>query len=156
MEVNKKGFTLIELLAVIVILAVIALIATPVILQIITKARKSASVDSLYGVMAAAKSTYMETLLDTKQMELPAYIECNGTDCQIYHATPKPDATNPTTYEKGDAQTAATTVKFSGSIPTGDLIIDKEGKIVPTAENTFIKVNGFDCSIKANDTVECK
>ena len=32
---NKKGFTLIELLAVIVILAIIALIATPIILGII-------------------------------------------------------------------------------------------------------------------------
>ena len=32
---NKKGFTLIELLAVIVILAVIALIATPMILNVI-------------------------------------------------------------------------------------------------------------------------
>ncbi|MCI8544918.1 MAG: prepilin-type N-terminal cleavage/methylation domain-containing protein, partial [Bacilli bacterium] len=39
---RKKGFTLIELLAVIVILAVIALIATPIILNIIEKARKSA------------------------------------------------------------------------------------------------------------------
>ena len=31
----KKGFTLIELLAVIVILAIIALIATPIVLEII-------------------------------------------------------------------------------------------------------------------------
>ena len=36
----KKGFTLIELLAVIVILAIIALIATPIILGIINDARK--------------------------------------------------------------------------------------------------------------------
>ena len=39
----KKGFTLIELLAVIVILAIIALIATPIILGIIEDARKGAS-----------------------------------------------------------------------------------------------------------------
>ena len=36
----KKGFTLIELLAVIVILAIIALISTPMILGIIEKAKK--------------------------------------------------------------------------------------------------------------------
>lgn len=36
---NKKGFTLIELLAVIVILAIIALIATPLVLKYIDKAR---------------------------------------------------------------------------------------------------------------------
>ena len=39
---KKKGFTLIELLAVIIILAIIALIATPIILNVIDDARKSA------------------------------------------------------------------------------------------------------------------
>ena len=39
---RNKGFTLIELLAVIVILAIIALIATPIVLGIINDSRKSA------------------------------------------------------------------------------------------------------------------
>ena len=39
---RKNGFTLIELLAVIVILAIIALIATPIILGIVDNARKDA------------------------------------------------------------------------------------------------------------------
>ncbi len=38
----KKGFTLIELLAVIIILAIVALIATPIILNVINDARVSA------------------------------------------------------------------------------------------------------------------
>ena len=42
----KKGFTLIELLAVIVILAVIALIATPIILNIVDDSKKSAAKES--------------------------------------------------------------------------------------------------------------
>ena len=42
----EKGFTLIELLAVIVILAVIALIATPIILDIIEDTKKSAARES--------------------------------------------------------------------------------------------------------------
>jgi len=37
----KKGFTLIELLAVIIILAIIALIATPIVLDIVDDAKKS-------------------------------------------------------------------------------------------------------------------
>ena len=36
----RKGFTLIELLAVIVILAIVALIATPLILNVIDDSRK--------------------------------------------------------------------------------------------------------------------
>lgn len=39
---TKKGFTLIELLAVIVILAIIALIATPIIMGVIDDAQKGA------------------------------------------------------------------------------------------------------------------
>ena len=55
---NKKGFTLIELLAVIVILAIIALIATPIILGVINDAKKNAFEDTAYGVAEAAKLYY--------------------------------------------------------------------------------------------------
>ena len=41
-QINKTGFTLIELLAVIIILAIVALIATPIILDVVDDARKSA------------------------------------------------------------------------------------------------------------------
>ena len=61
---KKKGFTLIELLAVIIILAVIALIATPIVLNVIDNARKSANKDSAYGLLDSAKLYYMESLLD--------------------------------------------------------------------------------------------
>lgn len=46
---NKKGFTLIELLAVIVILAVIALIVTPIVTNIIAQAKESANARSVEG-----------------------------------------------------------------------------------------------------------
>ncbi len=46
---KRKGFTLIELLAVIVILAVIAMIATPMIMNVIEKVRKSAFESSIKG-----------------------------------------------------------------------------------------------------------
>ena len=39
----KKGFTLIELLAVIIILAIIALIATPIVLNVVDDAKDSAA-----------------------------------------------------------------------------------------------------------------
>ena len=52
---KRKGFTLIELLAVIVILAIIALIATPMILGVIEKARKGASEQSALGYVDAVE-----------------------------------------------------------------------------------------------------
>ena len=52
---KRKGFTLIELLAVIVILAVIALISTPMILGVIEKAKKGAAIESVNGILDAAE-----------------------------------------------------------------------------------------------------
>ena len=63
MRKNEIGFTLIELLAVIVILAIIALIATPMVLEIITKARKSAAQDSIYGIMEATSLAYVHAIV---------------------------------------------------------------------------------------------
>lgn len=59
---RNKGFTLIELLAVIVILAIIALIATPIILGIINDARDSAKTRSAELVATGVEyaiTTYM-------------------------------------------------------------------------------------------------
>ena len=64
---NKKGFTLIELLAVIIILAVIALIATPIVLNVVEQAREKAAVNSAYGVIDTAKLYYTESLLDSSK-----------------------------------------------------------------------------------------
>lgn len=54
----KKGFTLIELLAVIVILAIIALIATPIILGIINDARDEAKQRSAELVVQSVELAY--------------------------------------------------------------------------------------------------
>ena len=64
MKMNKKGFTLIELLAVIVILAIIALIATPIILGVIDNARRNAARDAAYGVIDKLRLDYVETLYE--------------------------------------------------------------------------------------------
>ncbi len=59
---KNKGFTLIELLAVIVILAIIALIATPIILGIINDARteaKKRSAELAYSGVEYAVTSYM-------------------------------------------------------------------------------------------------
>ncbi|MBS7020970.1 MAG: type II secretion system protein [Firmicutes bacterium] len=63
---REKGFTLIELLAVIVILAVIALIATPLIMGTITKAKKNAFKDTAYGILKAGEKYTAEILLESE------------------------------------------------------------------------------------------
>ena len=66
MKTNSKGFTLIELLAVIVILAVIALIATPLIMGVIDDARKGSAKNGAYGYVKAVENTIAtEMIKDT-------------------------------------------------------------------------------------------
>lgn len=60
----KKGFTLIELLAVIVILAIIALIATPMILGVIESAKKGSAENSAIGYIQAIDSTNIQNMVE--------------------------------------------------------------------------------------------
>ena len=59
MKQNRKGFTLIELLAVIVILAIILLIATPTVLNLIEDARRGAARNSAMGYIDALEKHIM-------------------------------------------------------------------------------------------------
>ena len=61
---TKKGFTLIELLAVIVILAIIALIATPMILGVIDSAKKGAAENSTYGYIDAIEKSNLLGMIE--------------------------------------------------------------------------------------------
>ena len=64
---NKKiGFTLIELLAVIIVLAIIALIATPIIFNVIENAKIKSLENSCYGVIDAVRTKYVEGLLNSE------------------------------------------------------------------------------------------
>ena len=71
---KRKGFTLIELLAVIVILSIIALITTPMILNIIEETRKKASIESVNGILDAAEKYEITSMLEgeeTRRFEFP-------------------------------------------------------------------------------------
>lgn len=63
----KKGFTLIELLAVIIILAIIALISTPIVLNVVDSAKKSADKSTAYALLDAAKLYKSEALFDSSK-----------------------------------------------------------------------------------------
>ncbi|MDD3391922.1 MAG: prepilin-type N-terminal cleavage/methylation domain-containing protein [Bacilli bacterium] len=74
----KNGFTLIELLAVIVILAIIALIATPLIMNIINEAQIGAFEDSSYAIINAAEQGYAASLISDTTSELTEYSYTDG------------------------------------------------------------------------------
>lgn len=62
---NKNGFTLIELLAVIVILAIITLIATPIILNIINSSRENAAKQSAELIINEVELAYSASYMSS-------------------------------------------------------------------------------------------
>ena len=68
MKNKKNGFTLIELLAVIIVLAIIALIATPIIFNVIENAKIKSLENSCYGVIDAIRTKYAEGLLNLNKI----------------------------------------------------------------------------------------
>ncbi len=66
----KSAFTLIELLAVIIILAIVALIATPIILDVIEDAEKSANLSEANLILSGAETFYATSRLTEENEEL--------------------------------------------------------------------------------------
>ena len=126
MKKNTKGFTLIELLAVIVILAVIALIATPIILNLIEKARQGAAESSAYAYIEAAEKAAVVKMMSSPNTKV--YGACTASkDAETKAA--KLTCTNGgelTLDVKGDIATGGTVTfdETTGSITTAeDLVI---------------------------------
>ena len=90
MKEKNKGFTLVELLAVIVILALIALIATPIILNVINDAKKQAAKDSAYGYMDAVEKYIVSSELEDKSIQDRTYSveELNSMGVSVKGSTP--------------------------------------------------------------------
>ena len=64
-NLRKKGFTLIELIAVLVIIAILALIVTPLVMNIIRKARVAADKRSIDAYGRSIELAIAGYLLDT-------------------------------------------------------------------------------------------
>ena len=81
---KKKGFTLIELLAVIVILAIIALIATPIILGIINDAREESNERSVELYASAVRNGIAAyQLREGKEVTAGTYNETNKLPFEV-------------------------------------------------------------------------
>ena len=76
---KRKGFTLIELLAVIVVLAIIALIATPIVMNTIKNAKKGAAERSTDNYIKQVETAVAEAKLENKSVPNGTYnIDGNG------------------------------------------------------------------------------
>jgi type IV pilus assembly protein PilA len=122
MKVNSKGFTLIELLAVIVILAIIALIATPIILGIIEDARKNSGARSVEGyakAITSAVTSYMGKHADASVKQPNICLTVPGTDEDIEcYIDATADAKDGTT-----SMTGATPATYDGAQVTCESLV---------------------------------
>ncbi len=130
MKNNKKGFTLIELLAVIVILAIIALITAPIILNVIEDARRDSAKDKAWGVVDAIKLAYAQDQTGSATYTL-------GTPIDL-----KPSTGSPTL--------GSVAIKASGEMPaSGQAMIQTDGSIVVVG----LKFNkdGYTCATQKSE-----
>ena len=118
---SNKGFTLIELLAVIVILAIIALIATPTILGVIETARKGSAEQSALGYIDAVEKQVAIDMLDETNKKVTIKAD-NTIDVPVTGLTVKgtaPDA---------DSNSSITINATTGIISSAKLQITLSGK----------------------------
>lgn len=126
MKKNEKGFTLIELLAVIVILAIIALITTPIVLDLISNARLDAAKDKTYGVIDAVRLAYTQNQVTDN----PAVGDSNNIIT--------------VTFGSGAPKVGTTNVSISGEAPTGGTVeINTQSGTVVAKDLLF---SGFTCN----------
>ena len=70
---RKKGFTLIELLAVIVLLAIVMLVSSPIVLNIINNSKNKATLRSAEMYVKALENSLGNIMLDEIQIEDGTY-----------------------------------------------------------------------------------
>ena len=131
----KKGFTLIELLAVIVILAVIALISTPIIMEVISGAKDEALKDSTYGIIKAAEQEVTTSILD----------DGSATGIYEHNGTELTNGTN--------------VIEYSGEVydqTTVSIEADGDIRVAIYDEGTCVKGDLEDLYVFDTDLISCK
>ena len=136
----KKGFTLIELLAVIVILAIIALIATPRIMAAIEQARKEAFRNDVYGIVKAVERDYVKRILDEEKVGVTYEFE-------DYNQTVTPEHIDELAFTGKGPKNGTIIVDEEGNI---DLALDDDnwcGKLSLDGEVTLEDINEGPCEV---------
>lgn len=134
MRRNTKGFTLVELLAIIVILAIIALITTPVILNVIENSRLNAAKDKAWGTIDAVRVAYATAQTDEQEVSIPYTVKFSDTDKKACTTGSESECTG---------YIGSTEVKASGDNPEdGTVTIASDGSMTATK----LKFGNYYCS----------
>ena len=112
---KKRGFTLIELLAVIVILAIIALIATPIILGVVEDARKSAAKSAAYGYLDAVAKQIVLHDVDSDTYASDVKFDTTGGSSVL---------TDKTVPVQGEQPTSVSVAYSNGKFGAGTIVIN--------------------------------
>lgn len=86
---KSHGFTLIELLAVIIVLAVIGLVATPIVLNVIEKAKEKANLNAVYGIMDAGRIYYTESAINPEKKDKIKNLKNIYPEIQLHGTKPE-------------------------------------------------------------------
>ena len=129
---NKKGFTLIELLAVIVILAIIALIATPIVLSIIDDTKKSSMLRSAEMYLNGVENSIMKENMNEGGNYRP-------NDCTITNGLVKCDDYEGIAVEvDGEVPQDGSTIKFENGKIVEVRLVYKSATIVMDEKNNLV------------------
>ena len=123
----KKGFTLIELLAVIIILAIVALIATPIILDVVEDARKSAAKSEASMILSGIQNYCATEDMKVQMNTLVGQPKCSGKSSITA-------ADVATMVNLGNAQVTNVTVsdgKYTFSVLSNGYKYDVAGSVIP-------------------------
>lgn len=135
MKGNTKGFTLVELLAVIVILAIVALVTTPAILNVINNARRSGAEDKSWGTIDAVKLAYVQSQTIDNDAEVDTYN---------------------IKFQNGDEKFGSRPITVSGERPVGGYVmIDPNSGGLTCYALHFVKSGEYTCTSNTQGTAMC-
>ena len=145
---DTKGFTLVELLAVIVILAIVALITTPAILNVINNSRLEGAKDKAWGTIKSVQLAY------TQAQTIDNYTEATSSSNGI---TVDADANTITVdFSSGIPKFGARSVTFTGETPkSGQVIINTASGQITCKDLEFTGNGHYKCTTTDGKTMDC-